>query len=277
MADDTSVTHWINGMKAGNSMDIQRLWDRYFRPLVRLAEAKLPGHARRELDGEDVALSAFDSFCGRVSRGQFPQLADRNDFWRLLATITVSKVIDTVRHQTRQKRGGGFVVGESAIMDGDPVAAGMDRLPSREATPEFTVESAEAYERLFDKLGDPMLRTIALLRLDGHSSKEIATAIGTSSRTVDRKIRLIRVIWRDELRGRRSPPSYVARKPRGPEQGNASNRFPSIETPGQATGVPGLPSDDGPPDRRHIRENLDESGRAIAQGGRQARPAIWRR
>ncbi len=71
-----------------------------------------------------MALSAFHSFCDRAGRGQFPQLADRDDLWRLLATITTRKVIDTVRHQTRQKRGGGRVLGESALVDGDDRGGG---------------------------------------------------------------------------------------------------------------------------------------------------------
>jgi DNA-directed RNA polymerase specialized sigma24 family protein len=160
----------------------------------------MPGHASREVDEEDIALSAFDSFCGRVRRGQFPHLANRNDLWRLLVTITLRKVIDSVRHQTRQKRGGGFILGEAARGEGDTVEAGMARLPSRELTPDLAAESAEAYERLFAKLGNETLRTVALLKLDGHSTEEIAAEMGTSSRTVDRKLHLIRAIWSEELR-----------------------------------------------------------------------------
>ena len=94
------------------------LWGRYFQRLVRLAGARLPAHCRRSFDEEDVALSAFQSFCERAGRGQFPQLDDRDDLWRLLATITVRKALDTMRHQTRQKRGGGCVLGESALLAG---------------------------------------------------------------------------------------------------------------------------------------------------------------
>ena len=89
---------------------------------------------------------------------------------------------------------------ESARGEGDTVEAGLARLPSRELTPELAAESAEAYERLFAKLGNPTLRTVALLKLDGHNAEEIAAEIGTSSRTVDRKLRLIRAIWSEELR-----------------------------------------------------------------------------
>ena len=51
-----SVSLWLAGLKAGDADDIQRLWDRYFQRLVRLAGTRLPGHARRAFDEEDVAL-----------------------------------------------------------------------------------------------------------------------------------------------------------------------------------------------------------------------------
>ena len=101
MANDDSVSRWLDGLRAGDSADIQRLWDRYFQGLVRVAGARMRGGARREYDEEDVALSAFHSLCDRVGRGQFPQLADRDDLWRLLVTITARKVISAVRHLTR--------------------------------------------------------------------------------------------------------------------------------------------------------------------------------
>ena len=46
MPHGDSVTHWLGGIKAGQNDEIQRLWDRYFQRLVRLAGSRLPGHAR---------------------------------------------------------------------------------------------------------------------------------------------------------------------------------------------------------------------------------------
>jgi DNA-directed RNA polymerase specialized sigma24 family protein len=201
VADDGSVSRWLDGLKAGDDTDIQRLWDRYFQRLVRLAGARLPGHARRAFDEEDVALSAFHSFCDRAGRGQFPRLADRDDLWRLLVTITARKVIDSVRRQTRQKRGGGLVLGESALIDDDMLDEGMVRFLSREPTPEHAAQFADDYDRLLAKLEDPTLRTIALRKLEGHTSEEIATEFGTSTRTIDRKLYLIRMIWQEEHPG----------------------------------------------------------------------------
>jgi DNA-directed RNA polymerase specialized sigma24 family protein len=199
MPGDNSVSRWLEGLREGNDADIERLWDRYFERLVRLAGKRLPGHARRVTDEEDVALSAFHSFCDRVGRGQFPQLAGRDDLWRVLVTITIRKVASTVRHQTRQKRGGGAVPGQSPHSDGDSIDATMARVLSREPTPEVAAQLAEDYERLLAKLEDPSLKSIALRKLEGHTTEEIAAELGISSRTITRKLILIRLMWQEEL------------------------------------------------------------------------------
>jgi DNA-directed RNA polymerase specialized sigma24 family protein len=197
--NQNSVTIWIDGIKAGDGSDIERLWDRYFERLVRLAAARLPAHSRRSFDEEDVALSAFQSFCDRAGRGQFPQLSDRDDLWRLLATITVRKALDTIRQQSRQKRGGGQVLGESALLVGAGTEGdGLAEVLSREPTPDEVAGFAEDYHRFLARLQEPPLRTIALRRLEGQTTREIARALDVSTKTVERKLQLIRAIWSEE-------------------------------------------------------------------------------
>ena len=41
MGEDASVSHWLDGLRAGDGADIERLWDRYFLRLVALARGKL--------------------------------------------------------------------------------------------------------------------------------------------------------------------------------------------------------------------------------------------
>src|SRR5262249_38710779 len=74
---DGSVTHWPGALKAGDDAAAQRLWERYFDGLVRLARAKLGAKPRSAADKEGVALSAFHSFCQGAGRGRFPRLDDR--------------------------------------------------------------------------------------------------------------------------------------------------------------------------------------------------------
>src|SRR3954462_9409304 len=109
MRPEASVTQWIDRLKAGDPDAAQQLWERYFRRLVGLARLKLRNAPRRAADEEDVALSAFDSFCRHAGRGRFPQLLDRDSLWRLLAVLTARKAAHLVRDERRQKRGGGAV------------------------------------------------------------------------------------------------------------------------------------------------------------------------
>jgi DNA-directed RNA polymerase specialized sigma24 family protein len=192
-----SVTRWIDDLKAGDDIAAQRLWERYFQELVRLARANLRAAHRGAVDEEDIALSAFDSFCRGAERGRFPRLDDRESLWRLLVTITVRKVADQVERQCRKKRGGGRVRGETALAgeDSDAGGAGLDWVVGREPTPEFAAMVADECRRLLETLGDETLRRIALLRMEGYSDGEIASQLDCGVRTVGRKLELIRKIW----------------------------------------------------------------------------------
>ena len=76
-----SVTAWLDLLKTGDQEAAQQLWQRYFQSLVRLARSRLQARARAAADEEDVALSAFDTFCEGMAQGRFPDLADRDDLW----------------------------------------------------------------------------------------------------------------------------------------------------------------------------------------------------
>jgi hypothetical protein len=84
MASPGPVTLWIAQLKTGERDATQPLWQHYFHQLVVRARHKLAGLPRRAADEEDVALSAFASFCRAAAQGRFPDLHDRDDLWRLL-------------------------------------------------------------------------------------------------------------------------------------------------------------------------------------------------
>jgi DNA-directed RNA polymerase specialized sigma24 family protein len=197
-----SVTLWIAQLKAGAGNAARPLWENYFRRLVSLARDRLAGVPRRAADEEDVALSAFDSFCRAAARGRFPDLHDRDDLWQLLMVITERKACDLANYERRQRRGGGKVLDEAALQHGDAAAedAPLARVPSPEPSPEFALQTAEECRRLLDLLGDDDLRQTALWKLEGYSVEEIATQRGVVPRTVKRWLRLIRQIWEQEPR-----------------------------------------------------------------------------
>jgi hypothetical protein len=79
-------------VKTGDRDAAQKLWERYFERLVRLARAKLPA-GRRKLgeDESDVAVYAMDCFLRAAEQGRYPYLHNRDNLWALLATITMRK------------------------------------------------------------------------------------------------------------------------------------------------------------------------------------------
>jgi DNA-directed RNA polymerase specialized sigma24 family protein len=200
MDDPGSVTRWIDDLRTGAPGAAGPLWERYFGPMVTLARARL-WRARRAKGGgiedeEDAALSAFDSFCGGVAQGGFPLLNDREDLWRLLIVITERKAADQIQRHRRLKRGGGRLVDEATLISGaGPGLAGFDGLAGPAPEPEFAVAMAEECRRLLDDLGDATLRQVALLKLEGYTSEEIAARLGCALRTVANKLKLIRLRW----------------------------------------------------------------------------------
>ena len=196
--DDGSVTRWIGDLKAGGDSAAQHLWERYFHRLVHLARARLRSARRAGAieDEEDAALSAFDSFCRGAAHGRFPQLADRDDLWRLLVVITVRKVFGQLDRQGAQKRGGGQLVGESALIGADAAeGGGLDRLAGHEPSPELAALVVDEYRRLRDGLRTEALRQVLDLRLEGYTREEIAERLGCAERAVKRKLDVIREAW----------------------------------------------------------------------------------
>ncbi len=203
MPEEGSVTGWLDQLRGGDAGAAEQLWSRYFSSLVELAQRRLRGISRAVADEEDVALSAFHSFCRAVSAGRFPDLHDRGDLWRLLFVLTERKAIDLVRYQTACKRNAGTSASArtSARVDTSPKTGECTDLAGvlgREPTPEFAALVADECAHLLSLLGDDQLRTLAVLKLEGFSNEEVAGRLGCAVRTVERKLRMIRTWWERE-------------------------------------------------------------------------------
>jgi RNA polymerase sigma factor (sigma-70 family) len=181
-----SVTRLIREMQDGRDSATGLLLEAYFERLVHLARKRLAGFPGLNRYDEDVALQSFDSMCRRV---RCPQrrvnLASRDDFWRLLVTRTISRAIDLIR-----KHKPGEVPGEHAV----------EQLLSHEPTPEEAAEMADECRRLLELLDEPELRQIALWKVEGYTTEEIAARLECVPRTVERKLSRIRMLWEAELK-----------------------------------------------------------------------------
>jgi RNA polymerase sigma factor (sigma-70 family) len=204
--NDGSVTRWVHRLRVADDQNkavadeaAQRLWERYYGALVRLARDRLRRSRRAAADEEDVALSAFDSFIASAAKGRYPRLNDREDLWKLLITITRGKAADQIQREHRLKRGKDRVLREADLAADEGGATGLEDVAGSEPTPEFAALVAEEYRRLLDALPDDTLRRIAVLRMEGWHDDEIAEKIGCVRRTVGRKLQVIRNTWKAEV------------------------------------------------------------------------------
>lgn len=191
---DSSVKEWLGRLEAGDDLAAARLWNVYFDRLVHLAHSRLQAKHRKVSDAEDIALSAFYSFCRGVENKKYPGLSDSHGLWRLLVSITIHKLLHVVRDQKRLKRGGHFHELRGFDSSSDSIAA-VNQIVSREPSPEFAMEVAEQYERMMLSLGDKDLVQLATWKMEGFSNDEIAKKLNRATRTVERKLQLIRKIW----------------------------------------------------------------------------------
>jgi DNA-directed RNA polymerase specialized sigma24 family protein len=195
--DADSITIWFNRLADGDEQAADRIWQRYWTQMIGHARAKLARLPLRASDEEDVALSAMNSFFQGVAANRFPDVDNRDDLRALLLFITARKVTQHRRKEFRLKRGGGRVVSASAFAEhGSPSDAQLvESVVGREPTPELAAEFCEQFQNLLVALGDESLREIAVWKLDGYTNDEIAHRIQRTTRSVERKLRLIREIW----------------------------------------------------------------------------------
>ncbi len=201
MSSDGSVTHWIDEIKGGNQDAAQGLWEHYFARLVRLARLQIAKNSRRISDEEDVALSVFGTFCRAAEEGRFPNLSDRDSLWRLLVKMTARKSIDLNRRQSRQRRGGGTVRGESVFANNraESCQQALADVIGNEPSPVFVAMMTEQMELLLGLLDDPQLKELALAKMEGYTNREIATRLNCSTRTIERRLKLIRAMCDEEF------------------------------------------------------------------------------
>jgi DNA-directed RNA polymerase specialized sigma24 family protein len=158
---------------------VRALWERYYGRLVRLAKVRLRHAPSAMLDEEDVALSAIKSFCRRATAGQFPQLDDRHDLWRILITIAARKAAGLFRYPTP------WVLDDGVL----------DQVIGKEPTPELAAMVAEEVRHLLESLPNDGYRTIAVKKLEGYKNDEIAASLGCTTKNVEYKLRNIRATW----------------------------------------------------------------------------------
>ena len=187
----------IRGLRAGNIDAIDIVVDRYFERIVRAAETIIAKNKMRASDGDDVAASVFESLWRLSETGQLTEflVPDAGTLWQMLLRMTRRKVIDHMRRENADKRGGGQTMGESAFQKAGRSHCSINNVAQSGMTPSELVEFHEAEQKLMESLKDDQMREIATLRLEGFLIEEIGKRVGISDRSVKRKLSLIREKW----------------------------------------------------------------------------------
>ena len=172
----------------------QLIWERYFEQLCRVASKKIYKRHRRLLDPEDIAGSAMFALIDGIKNERFHSVSNRDELWQMLVMIAARKAVSRARHLDRDKRGG--------ARNGDAVPNGqrLDQLAQyvdQSDDPAKFVEIEMTCRELLAALPDDNFREIALMRLAGFSNQEISVKFGCSTRTIDRKLVIVREVWND--------------------------------------------------------------------------------
>ena len=196
MDSQGSVTRLIEQLRSENAIlrddAARRLWERYVPALLHLARRHLDKKLLHREDEDDVVQSMYASFCIRQQRGNF-ELAGRDDLWKLLVTVTLRKARNAARRHRQQTRDYRRERG-----DGDSTRNGLplELFDSSQPTPGDAAAFNEELERRLRALGDPVLRRIALYKLEGYTNIEIAREMDNcTERTIERKLARIRTKW----------------------------------------------------------------------------------
>lgn len=190
-SSDATISNCFRRMAEGDTDAVAPIWIHFFPRLLGLAKATMAGQRQTAYDPLDAVASALATFWKRAQRGEFGERKDRDELWNLLATITKRKALKAMEREQRLKRGGRcarYSLEEAAGAENFELQRVLERVPAQE----FDVWCGD----LFELLPDERLRSIALLRLLGHTIQEIADLQGSSLSAVERKMRRVRIIWR---------------------------------------------------------------------------------
>jgi hypothetical protein len=174
----------------------QVLWQHHFQRLAQHARERIESTRCRGINGtrdarctrpDDVAMGAFLVICGRLAcangEERLSERCARARVWRILARLTARLALNGSPPQ-------GW---PTASLRGASARASANLIPlAGSAAP---AEFSAAVGALLDGLDDPALRTIAVRRIRGATTAEIATELDGSVNTIERKVAVIGALW----------------------------------------------------------------------------------
>jgi DNA-directed RNA polymerase specialized sigma24 family protein len=148
----------------------------YVRPILRICDL-------RQGYEEDLAAEVLEKFFLQQLGAKFGDLRNRDELWKLLRCIASRAAKDRNRFLSRKKR-------TAMIVSIDDVEESVDKVNL-----EIGLEFDEQWQRFeFSIVTDQLLQILHMV-LAEVPRKEVAMRLGLHPRTVDRKIRMLAMLW----------------------------------------------------------------------------------
>jgi RNA polymerase sigma factor (TIGR02999 family) len=150
---------------------LDRAFADWYPELKKIAHARLRGSGLGHL--QTTAL-VHDSYV-KLAKGQDAAFADRLHFFAYASRVLRSIVLDTVREERAQRRGGDaqVVTLDTGGMEGMPASLDVERVDDALAD--------------LARLDAPLARLVEMRFFGGMTEDEIAEALGLSKRTISRE------------------------------------------------------------------------------------------
>jgi RNA polymerase sigma factor (sigma-70 family) len=205
-ASPGSVTRCIQQLKAGDLDAFEKIWQHYFEELLEVARGVMRQRKKWSIvDEDDIVQNALLSVCrGFPKNKSYENVNSRESLWPILVAITKFKVADNFRRENAAKRGAGRVVSEANLerKDDNSTRVGLAQLVADEAPrPQDIAEMSEQLTILMGLLPRDDLKQIARLHLEGWKNHQIAEELEISTRSVERKLALVRDAWLEWWQG----------------------------------------------------------------------------
>ena len=176
--------------------ELQALWEKFYPRLKRVVAGRIEKIPSAVPDHSGIAASAIKSVILRIQGGEFPNLSDENELWKLLLTFAIRRANDQAKAFRTIKRGGHKTIGQVENKDGK---IGGVNLAADVCDTFKEVEIEELFESLYEKLPNDMAKQVVSLRLEGATNKEISECLGTSIRNVQLTLKAVRENWERDI------------------------------------------------------------------------------
>ncbi|MFM7738954.1 MAG: ECF-type sigma factor, partial [Planctomycetota bacterium] len=112
--------------------------------------------------------------------------------------IVIRKTVNAIRHSMRQRRNPEQNGSATFILSISGRPKFMAGPPSNAPCPATEALLAESVQSLLATLPDQQLKQIAQAKVEGFTNQEVAEKLGCSLATIERRLKMIRLIWEKE-------------------------------------------------------------------------------